>query len=373
MKNRIRLVAVVCVLALLLSGCNSMFDKVYRSEEVYVDDYFEIKDESSVQEVKNYRGMKTALMNLINSAAEYGKIRTEKYKGDPEDDISKVCFEVTREEPMGIYAVDYITHSVNLIVSYYEIEVYITYRRTPEEIAGVVTIRSGTELQELLSAAVENFDDSLAVMQVSTDVNEDRINNFVKAIYRANPMRIPACPEVTVNSYAAPDNTIQEITEIELDYPYSREKMEEMYTALYDYTRETITISNYGDLNHICRTILNRCTPNETDGSGYAYEALLGSRKANSEGYAMAAKLLCNSAGIDSYVVEGWLNDTKHFWNIVNIRGRLYHLDLYTADVSGEGVEFLLDSDIESRYSWDRAAYPVCEDPEDVIDDNADE
>ncbi|MBR6653289.1 MAG: hypothetical protein IKL27_01010 [Oscillospiraceae bacterium] len=362
MKNRIRLIAVVCVLALLLSGCNAMFDKVYRSEEVYVDEYFEIKGETFVQEVKNYRGMKNALMNLINSAATYGKIRTEKYKGDPEDDISKVCFEVTREEPMGIYAVDYITHSVNLIVSYYEIEVYITYRRTPEEITGVVTIRSGTELQNLLSTAMEKCDDSLAVMQVSTDVDEESIENYVKSIYRSNPVRVPVCPEVTVNSYTAPDNTIQEITEIELEYPAGKEEIGEMCTSLQSYTRDVITMSNYGDVNHVCRTIANSCRP-AADGSSSAYEALLGSGTANSEGYAMTAKVLCNAAGIDSYVVEGWLGDVKHFWNIVNIRGHLYHLDLYSAAVSGEDAEFMLDNDIESRYSWDRAAYPVCEDP----------
>ena len=360
MKNRIRLIAVVCILALFLSGCNAMFDKVYRSEEVYVDEYFEIKDETFVQEVKNYRGMKNALMNLINSAAEYGKIRTEKYKGDPEDDISKVCFEVTREEPMGIYAVDYITHSVNLIVSYYEIEVYITYRRTPEEITGVVTIRSSTELQDLLSAAMEKCENSLAVMQVSTDVDEESIESYVKSIYRSNPMRVPVCPEVTVNSYTAPDNTIQEITEIELEYPCSKEEIEEMHNSLQSYTREVITLSNYGDVNHVCRTLTNRCSP-AADGSSSAYEALSGSRTANSEGYALAAKVLCNAAGIDSYVVEGWLGDVKHFWNIVNIRGRHYHLDMYSTAVSGDDAEFLLDSDIESRYSWDREAYPVCE------------
>lgn len=363
MKNRIRLIAVVCVLALLLSGCNAMFDKEYRSEEVYVDEYFEIKDESFVQEVKNYRGMKNALMNLINSAAEYGKIRTEKYKGDPEDDISKACIEVTREEPMGIYAVDYITHSVNLIVSYYEIEVYITYRRTPEEIAGVVTIRSGIELQNLLSAAMEKCETSLAVMQVSTDVDEESIENYVNSIYRSNPVRVPACPEVTVNSYTAPDNTIQEITEIELEYPLSKEEMTDMKTSLQNYTRDVITISDYGDVNHVCRTLLNRCSP-DAEGSGSAYEALLGGRTANSEGYAMATKILCNAAGIDSYVVEGWLNDVKHFWNIVNIRGRHYHLDMYSTAVSGEDAEFMLDGDIESRYSWDRTVYPACEDPD---------
>ena len=217
----------------------------------------------------------------------------------------------------------------------------------------MVTIRSGIELQNLLSAAMEKCETSLAVMQVSTDVDEESIENYVNSIYRSNPVRVPACPEVTVNSYTAPDNTIHEITEIELEYPLSKE----------DYTRDVITISNYSDVNHVCRTLLNCCSP-DAEGSGSAYEALLGGRTANSEGYAMATKILCNAAGIDSYVVEGWLNDVKHFWNIVNIRGRHYHLDMYSAAVSGEDVEFMLDGDIESRYSWDRTVYPACEDPD---------
>ena len=78
----------------------------------------------------------------------------------------------------------------------------------------------------------------------------------------------------------------------------------------------------------------------------------------------MATMLLCSSAGINAYVVEGWQNDTRHYWNIVNIRGRLYHIDLYNAATAGEPVEFLLDEDMESRYSWDREIYPACENPE---------
>lgn len=363
MKNKMRITAMVCAVVMLLSGCKPVFDKEYRSEEVYVDEYFEIKDETSVQEVKNYRSMKNALMNLINSAAEYGKIRTEKYNGDPEADISKACIEVTREEPMGIYAVDYITHSVNLIVSYYEIDVYITYRHTAEEIADVVTVRAGKELQALLKEKVENFESSLAVMQVSTDVEQEQIEKYVEEFYRADPLRVIVCPQVEVTSYAAPDNNIQEITEIRIEYAYSADLLREMYDELYDYTIGVITPSYYGDIAHVCRTVLSRCAPDTDIGKSDAYNALVGDGIVDSEGFAMATKLLCSAAGIEAYVVEGRRNDEVHYWNIVNVRGDMYHLDLFTAAAVSDAAAFMSDSAADDYYSWDRELYPACNTP----------
>jgi len=362
LKNRIRIIALVCAAAMLLSGCRAAFDKEYRSEEVYVDEYFEIKDDTSVQEVKNYRGMKNALMNLINSAADYGKIRTEKYNGNPEDDISRVCFEVTREEPMGIYAVDYITHSINLIVSYYEIEVYITYRRTPEEIAGVVTVHSGREMQELLKKKIENFEESMAVMQVSTEIEQEQIENYINDFYRSDPLRVIVRPQVKVTSYTAPGNNIQEITEVELEYPYTKEHLEEMCAELRDYSNNGVTPSSYGDIDHVCSLVLSRCAPDTDIGESDAYTALVGDGIVDSEGFAMAAKLLCNAAGIEAYVVEGMRDGAPHCWNIVNVGGDLYHIDLFTAADEGGAAVFLSDADAEKRYLWDREFYPACGD-----------
>lgn len=368
MKNRIRLTALLLALMLTLSGCSGMFDKEYRSEEVYVDEYSKIKDDSSVQEVKNYQGMKNALMNLINSAAEYGVIKTEKYKGIAEDDISKVCFEVTREEPMGIYAVDYITHSVNRIVSYYEIEVYITYKRTAEEIKGVVTVHSGNEMQEMLGSAMENFAASLAVMQVSTEISAGDIEGYVENIYRANPQSVPLRPQVTVNTYTSPDGNIQEITEVEFHYALETDELKEMAQSLYSYSRSAFDISNYGDVSYICRNVMGRCVPEGPAGGSTAYDALIGSGEASSEGYAMAVKLLCNASGVESYVVEGRLDGEKHFWNIVNVRGRYCHVDAYAMDAEGGAVEFLTDGEMEDRaYSWDADSYPSCESPENEV------
>lgn len=361
MKKRIKFVPLFCIFAFVFSGCMSIFNTEYRSEEPYEDEYLEIKDDSSVQEVKNYQGMKNALMNLIDNAAEYGIIRTEKYRGIAEEDISKACFEVTREEPMGIFAVDYITHSVNRIVSYYEIEVYITYKRTAEEITNVVTIRSGTELQELLRSALREFEPSVAVMQVSTAIDSDAVEKYVKNIYRSNPMLLPVCPEVHVNTFRASESTIREINEIIFDYSYEPEQLSIMYEELYGYTLDFVDISNYGDAAFICHSVMECCIPVAEAEKNTAYEALLGSGKVGSEGYAMAVKMLCNASGIEAYVVEGRKNDKTHFWNIINVRGQYFHVDAYADDLAGREPEFLLDKSMSQLYSWDEDDYPACE------------
>lgn len=361
MKNRITIVLLLCILVLVLSGCSDMFDKEYRSEIPYEDDYVEVKDDSSVQDIRNYRGMKNALLNLINSAAEYGVIRTEKYDGVIDDDISKACFEVTREDPMGIYAVDYIAHSVNRIVSYYEIEVYITYKRSEDEIAGVTSVRSVAEAQIELRKALEDGKSSLALLQIYSALERFDVEGCVLSSYRSNPLLIPVCPEVEVNVFTSEENSIQAITEILLDYGYDKGELGEMSAELYGYVRDAIDIGNYGDIDYICRTVMNRCTPS-MDGEITAHAALVGSGTVNSEGYAMAMKLMCNSAGIDSYVVEGRKGGSVYFWNVVNIRGEHYHIDAYADDIDGTDARFKVDAEMEG-YEWDRKRVPACDGP----------
>lgn len=359
MKNRIKLTALLCVLVLVLSGCSGMFDKEYREVEPYEDDYIEVKDDSSVQEIRNYRGMKNALLNLINSAAEYGVIRTAEYDGVIDDDISRACFEVTREEPMGIYAVDYIAHSVKRIVSYYEIEVYITYKRSEEEIAGVTSVSSAAEAQIELRNTLENGDTSLALLQIASTLERFDVETGILTHYRANPLLIPVCPDVEVNIYAADENAIQSITEILLDYGYDKDELKGMTAELYRYVRQVIDIGHYGDVDYIAKTVMSRCTP-VVSGESTAYAALVGNGEVDSEGYAMAMKLMCNSSGIDSYVVKGRKNGDVHFWNIVNIRGRHYHIDAYSSDTEEKMMEFMVDSEMSDLYEWDRENYPAC-------------
>ncbi len=80
--------------------------------------------------------------------------------------------------------------------------------------------------------------------------------------------------------------------------------------------------------------IINNCTYDADTGekSSSAYSCLVEGISA-CEGYSKAAKLLLEKAGIESYTVSGdsWNIPGKvegHMWNIVNIDGDYYHLDV---------------------------------------------
>ncbi len=68
------------------------------------------------------------------------------------------------------------------------------------------------------------------------------------------------------------------------------------------------------------------------ENSENAYGALV-EQKANSKGYAMAYKYLLNEAGIECLLVESATQSgTGETWNLVNLDGSYYHVDVYCDD-----------------------------------------
>lgn len=75
--------------------------------------------------------------------------------------------------------------------------------------------------------------------------------------------------------------------------------------------------------------------------SSTAYDALI-NKKTVCEGYARAAQLLLNKAGIYNYLIVGEATNSEnvtetHMWNIVSVDGKNYHLDLTWDDYDDNG------------------------------------
>lgn len=89
------------------------------------------------------------------------------------------------------------------------------------------------------------------------------------------------------------------------------------------------------------------------------------------QGYAEAMHLLCTQAGLDSLVIFGsaqasgeWIT---HAWNLINIEGSYYHVDVSWDDITIGAKERLRhtyfnlpDSDINLDHRWMQADYPSC-------------
>ena len=95
------------------------------------------------------------------------------------------------------------------------------------------------------------------------------------------------------------------------------------------------------------------------------YGALFSGR-AVCDGYARAAKILCDLAELDCYYVVGYCGGDPvnggHAWNLVNVDGKWYQLDVTWNDCSSTDDFFLVTDDFMSlSREWDRSAYPASE------------
>lgn len=86
------------------------------------------------------------------------------------------------------------------------------------------------------------------------------------------------------------------------------------------------------------------------------------------QGYAEAANLLLNKAGIKSTMVAGTADGVGgwggHAWNIVEINGEHYHLDVTWDESNSKYIDYsyfnLTDDEISKNHKWNRKTAPVC-------------
>ena len=106
-----------------------------------------------------------------------------------------------------------------------------------------------------------------------------------------------------------------------------------------DYVR---TLSQREQVTYVYKWMLAYCNYNTNSAYNQNIDSVFVRRHSVCTGYAKAAQYLFKLLGIESRLVFGRLNNDneggRHCWNIVNIEGRYYHLDICLGDLSLEFV-----------------------------------
>ena len=353
---------ILLILIVLLPGCAGFYEGNYEVVTNHVEEDKGNLDDSSVREVSSYASLKNAIKDYIDAGTEYGVINAVEYPGSIQQDFSKVCNELKTSYPMGNYAVDYIMSISTPILSYTKIEFWITYKLTKEEMDSVVEVKSSFDFYDYLDQALEDYNENLAIQIVNISINEMGIEDYIKQFYLDNPDLIMEEPSVTISFYPSADVVIKIIT-LQFDYNSSIEFLRERKKALIPATAVLLEQIGKPDteaniaLN--CINTLSSAVENKRLGDT-AYNAIV-EGGANSEGYAMAYKLLCKLSGLNCTVVEGRKNSEVYFWNIVEIDDEFYHVDPYACDKLGNEAGFLKkDSEMREIYWWDIDRYEEC-------------
>lgn len=361
-----RIICLLLLAAILLAapGCSPIIDGEYYVVTDHKDENGLGSADSDVIEVKTYQGIKTAILTFIKEGREQGVIKVSGYDGDVSEAISKASLEIITGTAIGAYAVEYITHSYSRIVSYYEANVFINYRRPQEQVKNVMYLNYVSAVQGALGTALNTHRDYLVISISSELVTPEYIKNYILEYYRENPQSVIAPPEAEITVYEG--EQLPKILEIELSYPYTAEQSAEMRKALGLRAQKLLEgaqapSDEYTALN-ICSALIS-VVEYSPEGPGSAYGTIM-EGVGNSEGFAMAYKLLCSMLGVKCMVVEGELNGEKHYWNIIGLGGYYYHVDPSVCRQNGIESAFLRsDYYMERSYTWDVSAYKVCDGP----------
>ena len=311
--------ALLLAAALLLTGCSAMLERSYVSVEQHNEN--PVSDGGSALRVESYQDLVSAVLYYVSRGQETGTIRFYNYDRDPDSDLDSACLEVAQEDPLGAYAVDYIQYELEHIVSYYEATISITYRRTAAQIASVVSVTGVTAIRTELGKALEQFSPEIVLKVGSFDEEAVDLQQLAREAYYATPLAAFGMPRMSFAIYPEKTSGRQRVVEVTLTYPEEVGVLRDKQDALENRMAAMEVLLRGLTGQEAARTAFAMVRENAAylpfGGSSTAYGALV-EGGADSEGFALAMKLLCDIAGVECTVVEGTRNGDRHFWNAVD-------------------------------------------------------
>ena len=344
----------------LLTGCSVLAPDSYLSITPHQSSEVQTTNTDAVT-ADNYMTLKAAILHLVRTGQTEGVIRVTGYDGDLEEELQQAAFEVSTLDPLGAYAVDYMTHSCNLLVSYYEIRVSITFRRSAKDIAGIRSVSTQDHLEQILSTAIDTFDDRVAVRLHNYRDQAEDIPTFLGEYCAANPATVMEVPKITVSVY--PESGSTRIVEINFLYTNNPQGLLAKQRAVangIDAAAEYIRYrqEDYDKVQLLYAYLTQRFQYRKASTVTPLYDALC-SGVADPVGLAQAWQLICDKAGVECLTVSGMKNGEAYTWNILRTGSYYRHLDLAQCVLDRSGL--VLNSDGEmSAYYWNMEQYPAC-------------
>jgi len=342
--KRISLLILAVLTVFFCTGC----DRMLESEYVSVTPYEEKKPASEEHgaadvDVRSYSELRSKLLSLVENCAEHAVLSVNEYE-NAVGDMSKACLEVTRNTAIGIYAVDYMTHTYTKYPGYYEMELYITYKRSIEDIFSIKRASSAAEAVDILKEMLRNNEKKTVIQISSSIVTAEYLCRRLDELYYSMPDALLLKPALAATEYLG--SSMDKIIELKADYIFAEEQVERRMNMLHEQTKAICSEVN-GDtqaerLAQACALAFeNAGRPNAYYSFALektAYDAVCGGGN-NPEAIAMGVQLLCSELGIESSVVFGTKSRREYVWNEVNVDGEYVYVDALREDIYVSGTD----------------------------------
>lgn len=361
MKRKAALFLCALLLA-LLCGCSRLVPDEYTQVTPHSPET-KTQEQADVLTVSNYKTLKNALRSLVQNGVEHGVLHASQYDGDIETDLPQAAYEIARVDPIGAYAIDYITHDCTLIVTYYEICVDITFRDMLTPLDEIEYVGGETEANRLICSALENYDDHLTLY--ATYPGKPDYEQLVETYCTEHLKEHAARPDVTVTSY--PADARNRIVELVFDYPAGKAELQEMQQDVAESLRAAEIYVRYcaneTEKASLLFTYLAERFPYEQGQTRTPVYSALCQGIADSESMAQSWQLLCDEAGLTCQTVSGMRGSESYWWNIMELDGVACHVDILRDLLNHGTLRLRYDEDMAGEYYWDAAQLPACPAP----------
>ena len=360
---RLRIMALILAVGLLLSGCGSWMDGSYSSVKPHTQRENQIEGNTAV--VEDYEQLRQMLSELVETGGETLVLNVAQMDQDSVDaDMEKAIQYMTEVHPIGAYAVDQMEYELGTNAGQPSLAVTVSYNQNRAELRNLNLVDGMDEAKEVVAQALEQCNGKVVMR-----VNHYRAMDFelyVRDYMEANPNSVMEMPQVTVSTY--PETGVYRVVEIVFNYQTGRDDLKNMQNRVRPlFTSAELYVSGnssaYEKYAMLYAFLMER-HEYQFDTSITPTYSLLIHGVGDSRAFATVYAAMCRRAGLECRVVSGTGNGESLFWNIIRIDGKYHHLDLLACNRSGV---FAIYGDAEmTGYVWDYSAYPEClayEDP----------
>ncbi|MCD7801730.1 MAG: hypothetical protein LUH09_02280 [Clostridiales bacterium] len=363
MKRRVAALLLALCLLPALSGCESLLERDYRSVSRHISQTSDTEDTSALR-AESYSDLVNSVQFFVSMGETEGVVHLYQYSGDVEQDVEDACQEVLEQDPLGAWALEDITWTSSRIVSYYECVFTFTYRHTVSEIASIQSVVGSNAIRDALGGAISNYDSSLVLQVSSYYAQKELLLGLVQEAYCSLPGYAQGYPDVSISVYPQESTGTQQIVEISFTWSDSQETLQARAEAIASAAATLVgTDPAQGEVGYwlLYSRLADGLSYSADSGRASVYTALVTGRT-NSEGVALAFQYLCDQAGLTSLTVQGTLDGSPHWWNLVEIDDVWRHVDVTAGDSQEDFLRS--DSQVSDRYTWNTEQYPACPDPE---------
>ncbi len=353
-----RCIAGILLAALLVSlcGCTSVFDKEYLSVRPYEEPSNLLTDADTTQ-IRNYAGLMRALNTM---AAQYERsfvLAFGDYDGIIADDLAAACEELRTGTAIGAYCIESVSYETEQVIAYCEASITITYNRPESEVRSIYSAQTQKSILDCVVDALDRQKTQFAIQISTSTLETDDVAALVRSACLNQPQLVVDFPSIDVTVYSGSSNS-QKIFGITLQYSVSESAVNDRRTQLDGRVRTLTSALTTGEQETPLQAalVVMRACEQRISTVSTAYDALVNG-SADSYGLAMAYKAVCDALNIPCQVVSGRFQGTDRCWNIVQVGGNYYHLDL---SMQSETLWLRSDESMRSTYQWDTEGCPAC-------------